>query len=176
MPLGKVIHFHKYLKNKDVYRNKKRSRFKKQKKNLLDFTLRGQRIVKKEQREVKRVVLNGLVGITIIVPLRGLMRVEVQDISTKGISFDFPKSYGSFRRKELLELRLYLNHEVYVPFSARVESKRIYFKNGTEIVRHGLKFQDEPSNKESLNAFIYFLETIAVHCRTDSGDKLILDV
>ena len=165
MPLGKVISLKEYLKNKkSVYKTKykKTIHHKKGEQKVLDFTLKKQRLMKKEQREVKRVVLNGLVGITITVPLRGLMRVEVQDISEKGISFDLPRSCGKFKKKELLELRLYLNHEVYVPFSARVESTRTYFKNTTEIVRHGLKFQEETLNKESLKYFYLFFRNYRI--------------
>ena len=172
---GQLIDFQKYQKKnhkkkRPEERNDKLESFST---TLIDFQNTKVKKLKKEQRKVKRTVLNGLVGVTVMVPDRGLMRVQVQDISKSGLSFDMYESEGAFFKGEQLELRIYVDNKIYFPFVASVENTKVRFSYGAKVIRHGLKFKKSKANRKALDYFVGFLEAVVKNCKEDSGDRLI---
>lgn len=138
---------------------------------VTDITNLREQQIKEDRRDAKRTILDGFIGVTAVVPGRGLLKVFLFDISMGGFSFDIESESGHFHENEEVAFRIYFNHKVYFPFVARVTSFRSFEEEG--IIRHGANFVSEQSNMEALNSFIGFLESVSGDLKTDKGDMFI---
>jgi hypothetical protein len=138
------------------------------KSDLIDITSRRQDIITQERREAKRTVLTQFVGAFVVLPKRGLQKVELYDISPKGVSFDLPFEVGQLNVDEEVAMRFYINHTTFFPFDIKITNARHIPDEG--IHRHGSGFIFEESNREALKHFVSFIEAVSVNLREDKGD------
>lgn len=138
---------------------------------VMDITNIRRQQIEYDRREVKRTVLNGFIGASVLVQGRGLLRVSVFDISRGGLSFDMSSQLGQFREGEEIAIRFYFSHNVYFPFFMKITSIRISPEDG--ISRHGATFVQERSNMDVLHSFVDFLETVVTDLKNDKGDLFI---
>ncbi len=124
--------------------------------------------IKNERREVRRTILRDFIGAFVILPERGLLKVNLFDISEKGISFDMDMADGHFNEKEKVAMRIYINHKTFFGFVVDVANVRLFEKEG--IVRHGSNVVKGTVNDVALHHFVKFLETVSANLETDSGD------
>jgi hypothetical protein len=135
---------------------------------IVDMTVRRQEVISEERRKVKRTILAEFIGAFVLIPNKGLQKVDVYDISEDGISFDLGFEQGHFDHGEEFAMRLYLSKDTYLPFTVRVSNFREIQDEG--VVRHGSQFVKNTTNKEALKHFVAFLETVTASLQTDSGD------
>lgn len=130
-----------------------------------------EQIIAEERRKVRRTLLTEFIGASVILPGSGLVRVTLNDISLKGLSFDVVKKYGSFEEGDKVALRVYLNQSTYFPMEITITNARELDSEG--VYRHGAKFTSESQNHEALGHFIKFMETVNTSLRADLGDILL---
>lgn len=138
---------------------------------VVDMTERRNEILSEERRVVRRTILTEFVGASIVVPERGLQRVALYDISENGLSFDLDLEHGGFRVGEEVAMRVYLNHQTYFGFVARVSNERAIEEEG--VHRHGVGFVKGTVNDEALHHFVKFIETVSASLQTDHGDVMV---
>lgn len=139
--------------------------------SIVDLGPRRQEIIDEERRSVKRTILTEFIGAHVIVPGAGLQKCALHDISVKGISFDLLKKQGQFKGNEEVAVRIYLNYKTYFSFIVNVRSSR-WIKDEA-VYRHGASFVEGTVNKEAIEHFIRFVETISASLKTDQGDVIV---
>lgn len=142
-----------------------------EKASLLDMTERRQEIIKAERREVRRTILTGFIGAFVVLPNRGLQKVDIYDISDNGIAFDLPSDVGHFKKSEEVAMRIYMNHNTYFSFIAQVQNFRSIIDEGS--YRHGANFVKGTVNDQALHHFVKFIETVSASLELDSGDVMV---
>lgn len=142
-----------------------------EKASLLDMTERRQEIINQERREVRRTILTGFIGAFVVVPKRGLLKADVYDISSDGISFDLEGDAGYFKKNEEVAMRIYMNHNTYFSFVVQIQNMRAIIDEGAN--RHGAKFIKGSVNDEALSHFVKFIESVSLSLERDSGDVMV---
>jgi PilZ domain len=138
---------------------------------VVDMTERRNQILGEERRQVRRTILTEFVGAFIVVPERGLQKVALYDISDNGLGFDLDLADGALRVGEEIAMRVYLNHQTYFGFIARVSNERMVEEEG--VYRHGVSFVKGTVNDEALHHFVKFIETVSASLQTDHGDVMV---
>ncbi len=141
---------------------------------LVDLTEARQAILNQDRRQVKRTILTEFVGAFVVVPDKGLLKVNLYDISETGIAFDLQQSEGNFASDEEVAMRVYLNHTTYFPFSVAVTHSRLFEEEG--VIRHGANFMRGSLNDTALHHFIKFIENVSASLRKDSGDIMVSNI
>jgi len=139
--------------------------------SVMDITEIREKQIQNERREAKRTVIDGLVGFSVVIPGRGLLRVDLFDVSKGGLSFDMNVESGHFRENEEVAVRFYFSQTVYFPFVVKITSSRLFHEEG--FVRHGANFISDLSNMSVLGHFVDFIETVSISLRKDNGDLFI---
>lgn len=142
-----------------------------QKTPVLDISGIREEMIKEERRQAKRTILNGFIGVHLVVPGRGLLKISLFDISNGGLSFDVNPEWGSFKDKEEVAMRFYFNQKVYFPFVVKITGGRTINEDG--VFRHGAIFIPDSMNQEALFHFVDFLESVSSALKTDKGDLFI---
>ena len=83
---------------------------------ILDITEIRVKQIQEDRREAKRTILDGFIGASVVIPGRGLLKVNLFDISKGGLSFDIKLESGLFREGEEVAVRFYFNQISYFPF------------------------------------------------------------
>lgn len=135
---------------------------------VIDMTEKRNEILSQERRQVRRTILREFLGTFALVPRKGLMRVNLYDISENGLSFDVDVAAGKFMVGEEVAIRIYLSQETYFPFTVKVSNVRHLVDEGT--FRHGVNLQKDTLNGEALLHFTRFLESVSASLQTDRGD------
>lgn len=138
---------------------------------IYDMTERRQEIIRQERREVRRTILTGFIGAFAVLPEKGLLKVEVYDISDNGMAFDIEEGKGRFKSGEEVAMRIYLNFQTYFPFTVKVKNVRNIQDEGS--VRHGVNFVKGTMNDEALSHFVKFIETVSASLERDTGDVMV---
>jgi len=121
------------------------------------------------RRTPRRPVLDSF-SLFVVIPKKGIHRLQVHDLSDHGMCFDletegeaaedFPIATG-----ESIDLRFYLNQSLYLPLSfdvVRVEDKKL-------VRRVGAEFADKKSkNYQAFLSFLQMLDTIIDSVRLDT--------
>ena len=139
---------------------------------VLNYAEQKKRMLFHERRQVKRTILKEFVSAMVVLPEKGLMKVDLYDISEDGISFDVEASQGHFKIDEEISIRVYLNRKTYFPMTLQV--KHITDEPSEGVVRHGTVFMrgvsTDTSSDAALQYFIRFIETAGSQLRKDDGD------
>lgn len=138
---------------------------------IMDITEIREKQIQHERREAKRTVIDGLVGFSVVIPGRGLLKVHLFDVSKNGLAFDMNVESGHFRESEEVAVRFYFSQTVYFPFVVKISSCRLFHEEG--FARHGATFHPELSNLSVLEHFVNFIESVSISLRKDSGDLFI---
>jgi c-di-GMP-binding flagellar brake protein YcgR len=110
-----------------------------------------------ERRRAKRIPILASFSISLVVPKKGMQRLNIFDVSENGIGFilnieeEFSSSFPT-QLGDLLEINLYLNASLFLPLSVRVV--RIDDAQTGER-RIGAEFENRTS--ETFTAFLAFL-------------------
>lgn len=137
---------------------------------VVDLTEPRQAILSEERRELRRTILTEFVGAFVVVPERGLLRVNLFDISDVGLSFEVDGTQGRFDQNERVAMRIYLNHKTYFEFVAQMKWHQVQ-EDG--MIRHGGKFIKNTVNDVALGHFVKFIEAVSVNLKADDGDLQI---
>ncbi len=138
---------------------------------VVDMTERRNEMIVQERREVKRTILSEFIGAYLIVPLKGLVRVAIYDISENGVAFDIDLEAGKLNAGEEVAMRVYLNQHTYFPFVVKVANVR---EIPEEVCwRHGANFMKGTVNDVALHHFVKFIETVSASLETDHGDVMV---
>ncbi len=138
---------------------------------VISFSDRKSEKSDEDRRNVTRTVLSQFVGVFAVIGEGILQPIHIFDISTSGLAFDMAKDVGSFNRDELVTLRIYISHETYFSFSAKIANVREIPHQG--VVRHGSSFKKAAhSSEEALYHFVRFLETVSSTAKKDKGEKI----
>jgi hypothetical protein len=138
---------------------------------IVDMTERRQEIMKEDRRTVRRTILTGFIGAFVVVPQKGLLRVDLYDISENGVAFDMATEHGNFARGEEVAMRVYVSQGVYFPFVIKIQNVRELIGDGSH--RHGADFLKETVNEDALYHFVRFIETVSVSLEKDLGDVMV---
>ena len=137
---------------------------------IVDMVLRRKEQIQSERRDVRRTVLDHFIGAFVVLPQKGLQPATIFDISDAGMSFDFDLEIGRFKQGEVVNMRIYLSHELYFPFSVNITNIRA---TNDGAVRHGAIFEKGQPSAKVLENFVKFLEGVATISRRDEGDRLL---
>ena len=135
---------------------------------VLDMTARRSEMVDQERRQVKRTILREFIGVSAVVPEKGLLKLEMHDISKGGLAFDLEGKHGGFSVGEEIALRVYLNRDTYFKFAVQIQNVRMIEDEG--VIRHGANFQPDSANSVALKFFIKFIESVSANLERDGGD------
>jgi hypothetical protein len=141
---------------------------------VLSYAEQKQKILFHERRQVKRTILTEIVSSMVVLPEKGLLKVDLYDISEEGISFDLPSDQGKFKIDEEVSIRVYLNNKTYFPMIAQV--KHVTDEPLEGVSRHGAIFlkgaATDTATDAALQYFIRFIEIAGVGLRKDDGDLM----
>jgi hypothetical protein len=138
---------------------------------VVDMTEKRQEILEQERRKVRRTILSEFIGAMVVVPEKGLVKVNLYDISENGLAFDVDTEAGHFSLNDKVAMRVYLNQQTYFPFVVNVQNLR---KVGDEgVFRHGANFVKGSINDEALFHFVKFIETVSAALQRDQGDIMV---
>jgi hypothetical protein len=139
--------------------------------DVIDMTQRRQKLMESERRVVTRTVLSQFIGVSVVLPDKGLQPVVLYDVSEGGIAFDLPLEMGGFNIGENVTLRIYLSHDTYFSFSTKVVNCRPAPNEG--VMRHGTAFRKTDISFKTLFYFTKFLENVSLIARKDNGDRIL---
>jgi hypothetical protein len=138
---------------------------------LIDLNERREEKLASEKRAVTRTVLSQFLGVFLVLPNKGLQPVSLHDVSEAGLSFDLPTEVGSYEISETVTMRIYLSHDTYFSFHAKIANKRSSSSQG--VARHGAVFRKDDESFKTLFYFTKFLENVGLVARRDTGDRLL---
>ncbi len=138
---------------------------------VLSITETRQESIQEERRRAKRTILREFIGAFVVVPENGLLKVNLNDVSEEGLSFDLDIELGRFQREENVAMRVYLSHKAYFPVVVNINYSRII--SGEDVIRHGGLFVKDGVNDTALHHFVKFVESVAPSLRKDDGDLLV---
>ena len=152
--------------------------------SVVDIVAKRDEIIQNERRAVKRTILNGFIGVHVVIPENrrrkstfhnGLLRCSLHDISSDesggGVSFDLEEKKGHFQSGEEVQMRVYLNHKTYFGFLVKVRSFRLVKEEA--VYRHGASFVKNSFNQEAIGHFVRFIESVSASLKTDHGDVIV---
>jgi len=139
--------------------------------SLIDLNDRREEKAASEKRAVTRTVLSQFLGVFLVLPNKGLQPVSLHDVSEAGLSFDLADEVGSYEISETVTMRIYLSHDTYFSFHAKIANKRT--SSGQGVVRHGAVFRKDDDSFKTLFYFTKFLENVSLVARKDTGDRLL---
>jgi len=141
---------------------------------VIDMTEKRQEILMQERRQVRRTILSEFIGAFVLIPEKGLLKVNLYDISENGMAFDVDGEAGHFALNEEVAMRVYLNQQTYFPFVVTIQNLR---KVGDEnVFRHGANFVKGSINDEALFHFVKFIETVSASLQSDKGDIMVSSI
>ena len=120
---------------------------------------------------MKRTILNEFVGACALVQGKGLIKVQLYDISDSGMAFDTEDGTGHFSLNEEVAMRVYLNHQTYFPFLVTIQNIRAV--GDEKVFRHGVNFVKGSINDQALHHFVKFIETVSASLQGDQGDIMV---
>ena len=135
---------------------------------IIDLTEKRSAIIASERRQVRRTILREFLSAFVLVPRRGLLKIDLYDISENGLSFDTDRAGGQYAVGEEIAMRVYLAQDTYFPFTVKIANVRVIEDEGT--FRHGVIFQKESLNSDALTHFVRFIESVSASLQTDRGD------
>lgn len=141
---------------------------------VVDMSKRREEMLDSERRTVKRTILTEFIGSFVVIPQRGLCKVNIYDISDNGISFDMAEDLGALTKSEEVAMRVYLNKKTYFPFVVQVSNSRFIDEEG--IYRHGASFVKGTINDVALHHFVKFIENISASLKRDNGDVMVSNI
>lgn len=127
-------------------------------------------IILKERRVVDRTILSDMVSGMIVLPQKGLLKVQLFDISEEGLSFVLEPNMGSYSVGEEVALRVYLNHKTYFPLYVKI--KHATFDTHENVARHGVEYVKGDSDV-ALRHFVNFIISVSEGLKIDDGDLMI---
>lgn len=141
---------------------------------ITDITAARDEIINSDRRQVRRTILTEFISLHAVVPGHGLLKVFLYDINDKGLSFDLEEQRGHYNVGDVVEMRIYLNHQTYF----RIETKVAHVTHVEDegLTRHGCNFTNDSMNSEALGHFVKFLESVTASLRKDNGDILVSKV
>ncbi len=138
---------------------------------VMDITEIREKQIQQERRIAKRTVIDGLVGFSVVIPGRGLLKVDLFDVSRGGLAFDINMESGHFRDHEEVAVRFYFSQTSYFPFYVKITSSRVFADEG--FTRHGANFSSDLSDMTVIGHFVDFIESVSLSLRKDNGDLFI---
>ncbi|MDZ4676949.1 MAG: PilZ domain-containing protein [Oligoflexia bacterium] len=136
---------------------------------IIDMTKRRDQLADQDRREVTRTVFSQFIGVFIVLPKLGLQPVSIYDISAGGLAFDLPSELGQFNIGEAVTMRIYLSHDTYFSYSAKIANVRAVDHGA--VLRHGTILQKDDESYETLTHFMHFLQAVARVAKKDNGDR-----
>ena len=107
-------------------------------------------------------------------PRKGLLKVNLYDISEDGVAFDVVREAGHFALGEEVAMRVYLNQQTYFPFIIKIQNVREL--GDEEQIRHGAGFKKDSINEDALHHFVKFIETVSASLQNDNGDIMVSSI
>lgn len=138
---------------------------------ILDITEIREKQIQQERRVARRTVIDGFIGFSVVIPGRGLLKVNLFDVSKGGLSFDINIESGHFREGEEVAVRFYFSQTMYFQIVVKITSCRIFHEEG--FARHGANFISELTDKTVLEHFVNFIESVSLSLKKDNGDLFI---
>lgn len=139
--------------------------------SVVDISEKRQEAIASERREVARTVLSHFIGVFLVIPDSGLQPVALYDVSETGLAFDLPTEFGKYSIGETVTMRMYLSHDTYFSYGARIANAREI--PGEGVNRHGAIFKKGDDSYKTLYFFVKFLEQVSLVSRRDTGDRLL---
>lgn len=141
---------------------------------VIDMTEKRTEIIAQERRKTKRTILSEFIGAFALVPRKGLLKINLYDISENGVAFDVTETAGHFSVGEEVAMRVYLNQQTYFAFVVKIQNIRGV--DDEVSYRHGGAFVKGSINEDALHHFVRFVETVSAILQTDNGDLQVSSV
>lgn len=138
---------------------------------IVDLKEQKEKMLFQERRQVRRTILTELISAMVVLPEKGLLKVNLFDVSEDGLSFDLEADAGRFKVGEELSVRIYLNHKTYFPMQIMV--KHVTFDQDEGVNRHGTEFLKTASTDVALQHFVRFIESASAGLKKDQGDLMV---
>lgn len=173
--MGKVIELNRFRnEQKKANSNTPLEKTTPSKLEVIGFEQAKVLLLEKERREAQRTILTEFVSAYTVLPERGLLKVELFNISEAGLAFDVEAAQGRFNIGEEVAFRIYLNHKTYFGFTVRIRYANEISEEG--VIRHGTEFTDVSKGDSALQHFIQFIESVSTRLKEDDGDLLIPNI
>ena len=124
-----------------------------------------------ERRRSKRRPILDTFSLFIVVPKKGVHRLQIHDLSDQGIGFDLDidgEAASDFpvKAKENLDVQLYLNQSLYLDLKLQVAR----IEEGGAVRRVGAEFTDRSSPSfKALAAFLQMLDLLSEAGQINTG-------
>ncbi len=125
----------------------------------------------KDNRKFKRVLFGNILGAFALIEQKGLLKVELVDISERGLRFKMPDYYGQFKKDENFAFRLYFSQEDYIPLEVKVVHKVVSDQEGPTEVQYGCSIQATDEVFQCLQHLVSFIQQYVAVSKQDHGDR-----
>ena len=112
----------------------------------------------RNRRQYQRVLMSNILGAFAVIDQKGLLEIDLVDISEEGIRFSMPKGYGMFRKGEKLAFRLYFSQDDYIPLIIKIAWRQADNKNGVQVVNYGCQIEADEEVKACIQSLIVFIQ------------------
>jgi hypothetical protein len=142
--------------------------------SVVDISEIRTEVLNQDRRQVKRTILTEFIAVHAVVPGMGLMKVSLFNINENGVAFDIDIQKGHFQVGEEIAMRVYLNHQTFFPFIAKI--RHVTEVKDEEVHRHGCEYVKDTINDVALHHFVKFIENVSASLKHDKGDVIVSNI
>ena len=143
------------------------------KNNVLKFKdIQNQKIAR-DRRKAQRVLVDNILYAFVVLPEKGLLKVDPMDLSETGIGFALPEFYGTFRVGETYAFRLYFTQEDYLPLIIQVVRRERLKDESPVKLFYGCELKVDAHVTACVRSLVTFVQSYAEVSKFDHGDKRI---
>jgi hypothetical protein len=164
---------------KTTDKKKRSTKSKRQDNKLVDLSAARRKRVEERRKNVERILFRNLMGVYSVIEDRGLVGVQLVDISREGMAFQFPWRPGeeiAYSQGESVLLRLYFGQETFLPAEVEIRHCQEVVEGGQTYMRFGGKLNKDLSSFKALNSFIEFIYQYAEFAKPEDGQIKLLFV
>lgn len=128
-----------------------------------------------ERRKYQRVLFKKVLNAYAVIEEKGLLEVNLQDISESGIRFGMTPDFGKFNKGDKLAFRLYFSQNDYIPVTIQVARRqRVHDATDGETVEYGCKFISLNAEvKACIKDLVHFIRRYTDVAQDDRGDRQV---
>lgn len=142
--------------------------------NVVKITELQEKKAGKDRRNAQRVLLGNLFGAFAVIDRKGLLKLQLVDLSETGLRFELEEKCGRFRKGERLAFRLYFSQFEYLPLTIKVVHTQNEQEENVSVVQYGCQFEADERVQECVRYLLEFVKRYVELAKDDTGDRQYL--
>lgn len=127
-----------------------------------------------DRRKYQRVLFNNVLNAYTVIEEKGLLQVQLLDISESGIRFQMGQDYGMFHKGEKIAFRLYFSHNDYIPLAVKIVHRQIPKQDDATLVEYGCAIIEVSAEiRACIKDLVHFITRYTEVAKDDRGDHQV---